>query len=208
MPETWNPQNLPVDDNITPFAFCLDVRGDMVVRHGKMIAYYGDLKFESLARSGLSGMIMEAVNSPNLLHEFIKVTGHGKLILGDNHHFIASYTAEKATFTMRAPNLLAFHTSLRCQASMIDGYLNLIGTGKLLASSSGPPVFLEPPCRCDPDAVLGWADMPSPSWRYDHNYVKTALGAVGSLAGITASGEEKQLDFNGSGTVILQSVER
>jgi hypothetical protein len=49
--------------------------------------------------------------------------------------------------------------------------------------------------------------MPSPSDRFDHGYVQGILGAMGALTGITASGEEQQLDFVGKGTVIVQSSE-
>jgi hypothetical protein len=49
--------------------------------------------------------------------------------------------------------------------------------------------------------------MPSPSWRYDHGYVKGIVGTVGAVTGLSASGEEQQLDFVGTGTVLLQSSE-
>ena len=204
---TLNPRTLPSNDNINPYAYCVDVRGDTVIRNGKMIAYYGHIQFESLARSGLSGMLLEALNSPNLLHSYIRASGQGKLILGDNRNHIASYDVENASFTMRAENLLGFSTTLKCQKSTVDGYLTLLGSGKIIASSNGPVVFLEPPCRCDPDAVLGWADMPSPSWRHDHGYIKGILDTMGYVAGVTASGEEKQLDFVGTGNVLIQSSE-
>jgi uncharacterized protein (AIM24 family) len=202
------PATLPSDDNVNPYAYSVEVRGEMIIRKGKMIAYYGRLQFESLATGSLSGMLLDALNAPNTLHDFVRATGHGKLILGDNGNDIASYNVEDATFTIRAENILAFAPTLRCQQSTVDGFMTLLGTGKLLASSNGPAVFLEPPCRCDPDSVLGWADMPSPSYRYDHAYVNGIVNSIGAMTGMTASGEEQQLDFFGKGVVLLQSGEQ
>ena len=155
MSTVLTPQSLPSDDNVNPYAYSIEVRGEMIIRKGKMIAYYGRLQFESLATGTLSGMLLDALNAPNTLQDFVRVTGHGKLILGDNGNHIASYNVENATFTMRAPHILAFSPTLRCQVSTVDGFLTLLGTGQLLASSNGPAVFLEPPCRCDPDSTLG-----------------------------------------------------
>jgi uncharacterized protein (AIM24 family) len=208
MSTVFTPQSLPSDDNVNPYAYSIEVRGEMIIRKGKMIAYYGRLQFESLATGTLSGILLDALNAPNTLQDFVRVTGHGKLILGDNGNDIASYNVENATFTMRAPHILAFSPTLRCQVSTVDGFLTLLGTGQLLASSNGPAVFLEPPCRCDPDSTLGWADMPSPSYRYDHGYVRGIVGVMGALTGMTASGEEQQLDFVGQGTIIVQSSEQ
>ena len=202
-----NKQTLPADDNVNPYAYSLEVQGELIIRKGKMIAYYGQLRFESLATGTMGGMLLDALNAPNTLNDFVRVSGYGKILLGDNGNHIASYAVEDATFTMQAPHILGFSPSLRCQLSTVEGFLTLIGTGKLLASSNGPAVFLDPPCRCDPEAVLGWADMPSPSYRFDHGYVQGILGAMGALTGITASGEEQQLDFFGKGTVIVQSSE-
>lgn len=36
-------------------------------------------------------------------------------------------------------------------------------TGKFLASSNGPVLFVEPPARVDPEALVGWVDCPAPS---------------------------------------------
>jgi uncharacterized protein (AIM24 family) len=88
----------------------------------------------------------------------------------------------------------------------VPGFLTLIGTGKFLASSSGPVIFVEPPIRVDPQALVGWADCPSPSHHYDANWMTGFLGAAMGLLG-SNSGEERQFDFTGAGTVLLQSSE-
>lgn len=202
-----NFQSLPADDNLNPFSFATAVNGETIIRAGAMIAYYGQLRFESMSSSGLSAMVKQALNSPSFLSRFMAVTGQGKLVLADNGNDISSFTVEDATFTLKAEHVLGFASTLKCQESTIPGYITLIGSGRLLASSNGPVVFLEPPCRVDPDAILGWADMPSPSYRYDYGYVRGILGTMGAVSGISASGEEKQLDFYGKGTVLVQSSE-
>ena len=89
----------------------------------------------------------------------------------------------------------------------MPGFVTLLGTGKFLASSNGPVIFVEPPFRADPEALLGWADCPSPSIHHDGAWMAASL--MGALQGAfgRASGEERQYDFTGAGTVLLQSSE-
>lgn len=55
---------------------------------------------------------------------------------------------------------------------------------------------------------MGWADCPAPSQHFDAGWMGHFLGAArGALFG-TRSGEERQYDFTGAGTVLLQSSER
>ena len=58
--------------------------------------------------------------------------------------------------------------------------------------------MLTPPVRVDPKSILGWIDMPSPSFYYDMN--------LKSLFGFN-SGEERQIDFYGNpeGVILIQS---
>ena len=91
--------------------------------------------------------------------------------------------------------------------SIVPGFVTLIGSGKFLASSSGPVMFIEPPVRVDPEALVGWADCPSPSHHYDEAWVNGFIAAAGRRMGIN-SGEERQFDFTGAGTVLVQSSEK
>ncbi|MEJ7808111.1 MAG: AIM24 family protein, partial [Telluria sp.] len=45
------------------------------------------------------------------------------------------------------------------------------------------------------------------SYRYDYEHVRGFVSAVGALTGFSLSGEEKQIDFTGAGTVLVQSSE-
>jgi uncharacterized protein (AIM24 family) len=189
------------------FSYCIEVKKELFVQKGKMIAYYGALRFESLGSSLLDILVKESFNAPLYVHDFIVVTGNGKLVLGDKGNDIASYDLENGNLTVKSSHLLGFEPGLACQECVIPGYLTLLGTGKFLASSNGPVHFMEPPVRVDEQAILGWADLPCPAFQSDYQYVRGALQAVGALVGVTRSGEEKQIDFTGQGTVLIQSSE-
>lgn len=203
----YNSRSLPSNDNLNPYSFCVDVQGEMFIRKGKMIAYYGNLRFEALGSSQFDFLIRKSFGAPEAIGDFVIVTGQGKLILGDSGNNIASYNLEDGNLTVKADHVLAFSPSIVCEECVMPGYLTLLGTGIFLASSNGAVHFMEPPVRVDEQALLGWADLPCPSYRYDYGYVRGVLGAVGSLMGITDSGEEKQINFTGKGTVLIQSSE-
>lgn len=200
-------ETLPSNDRLNRFSYCVDVSQQLFIRNGAAIAYYGSLRFESIGSSLLDMLVQEAFNAPRYINNFVMVTGQGKLLLGDRGLDLASYDLTDAHFTVKSSRVVAFSPSLICQESTLYGYLTFLGTGQLIASSNGPVHFLEPPVRVDPDAILGWSDVPSPSYHYDYDYIKGVLSAVGSLSGISLSGEEKQLDFIGKGTVLVQSSE-
>jgi len=133
--------------------------------------------------------------------------GSGHLILGDRGHDLNSYDIEDGNLTLRASNLLAFEPGLQLKQSIVPGFLTLIGTGTFLASSSGPVIFAEPPLRVDPQALVGWSDCPSPSHHYDAGWMPGFLNGTLGIMG-RQSGEERQFDFTGAGTVLLQSSEQ
>jgi uncharacterized protein (AIM24 family) len=208
MTQPLNPQTLPVDDNINPYAFCVDLHGEWFMQKGAMIAYYGQMRFESLsAYASVAAFVAARFSSPLYVHDWVVATGQGKLVLGDRGYDINSYSLEDGNLTIRASNLLAFETSLELKQSIVPGFVALLGTGTFLASSNGPVIFVEPPLRVDPQALLGWADCPSPSHHYDTTWMSGFLGAVQGHFG-RESGEERQYDFTGAGTVLLQSSER
>lgn len=204
---TYNPGNLPKNDNLNRFAFVVDVAEEIFIRKGKMIAYYGQLQFDALGSSVLDILIKQSFNAPLYINHFVVAKGRGQLLLGDNGNDIACYDLDNANMTIKASHLLGFSKDVICQESTMPGFLTLIGNGKVIASSNGPVHFLGLPCRVDVQAVLGWADCPSPSYRYDYAHVTGVLSMVGAMTGLTLSGEEKQIDFSGQGTVLVQSSE-
>jgi uncharacterized protein (AIM24 family) len=204
----YNYQNLPAHDNLNRFSYCIEVHKEMIIQKGKMIAYYGSLRFESLGSNLLDILVKEAFNAPLYIHDFVVVTGSGKLILGDRGNDIASYNIEKGNITIKSSHVIGFEPTLTCEECTLPGYLTLLGTGTLLASTNGPVHFMEPPACVDEQAILGWADLPCPSYHYDYSHVQGILSSVGALTGITLSGEEKQVNFTGQGTIMVQSSEQ
>jgi uncharacterized protein (AIM24 family) len=206
--QTWNPGTLPSNDNVNPYAFSVDLNGQWFAQKGKMIAYYGQIRFEALSSGPLDALVAHTFNSPLYAQDWIVAQGQGKLLLADRGFDVNSFDLDDGNLTVRAGNLLAFEPGLELKQSIIPGFLTLIGTGRFVAASNGPVHFVEPPIRVDPQALLGWADCPSPCHHYDHSYMSGALGAARMVFGVGGqSGEEHQFDFTGQGTVLMQSSE-
>ncbi len=208
-----NPQTLPDNDNIpgNHYAYCVRLEGQLFMQTGRMIAYYPaghgpGIRFEPLSSASFAGMVASRFSAPLYTRDWVVANGSGHLILGDRGYDINSYDLDEGNLTLRAANLLAFDATLELKQSIVPGFLTLIGTGKFLASSSGPVIFAEPPIRVDPQALVGWADCPSPSHHYDAGWMQGFLGGALGMIGMQ-SGEERQFDFTGAGTVLLQSSE-
>ncbi|HLS75954.1 MAG TPA: AIM24 family protein [Nocardia sp.] len=212
MAQILNPMNLGESDNIpgNSYAYCIDLTKPWFMRKGAMIAYYGQMSFKALTH-GLEGHLMNMVarrfSAPLFTGDYVVAEGHGKLVIGDRGYDINSYDLDDGNLTIRAANLLAFEPELSLKQSIVPGFLTLIGTGKFLASSNGPVIFAEPPLRVDPESLVGWADCPSPSHHYDENWINGFLAAGAAAFGVN-SGEERQFDFTGAGTVLIQSSEK
>jgi hypothetical protein len=208
-----NPQTLPDNDNVpgNHYAYCRRLDGQLFMQTGRMIAYYPapggpGITFEPLSSATVTGFVAERFSAPLYTRDWVVATGAGHLILGDRGYDINSYDLGEGNLTLRAGNLLAYDSTLQLKQSIVPGFLTLIGTGTFLASSSGPVIFAEPPIRVDPQALVGWADCPSPSHHYDAHWMTGFLGAASGVLGVV-SGEERQFDFTGEGTVLLQSSE-
>ncbi|NHC12980.1 AIM24 family protein [Motilibacter deserti] len=206
-PTILNPSTLPSDDNVNPYAFCIELRQPWFLRKGAMIAYYGQASFEGLAQTSLSAMVAARFSSPLYAQQWVVAQGVGKVVIGDRGYDINSYDLDAGNLTIRAANLLGFETGLELKQSIVPGFLTLVGTGKFLASSNGPVIFAEPPMRVDPEALLGWADCPSPSHHYDTGWMQGFLGSMAHAVLGVQSGEERQFDFTGAGTILFQSTE-
>lgn len=206
--QTFSVNSLPTNDNLNPYAFVLDVNGELFVRKGKMIAYYGAMRFESLGNSMFLQLVTRCFSAPAFAGQFTIVTGQGRVIVADNANYVCSYDLQDGNLTVKSEHVLAFHKSLVCHESVVPGYLCLMGTGTFVASSNGPVHFIEAPARVDEQSLLGWADLPCPSFRYDYRYAQRGvLAAAAAVTGFSSTKEERQLDFFGKGTIILQSSE-
>ncbi|WP_241383707.1 AIM24 family protein [Rhodococcus sp. CH91] len=212
MSTVLNPSSFTGNDNVpgNPYAYCIDLQSPWFLSKGAMIAYYGRVQFSALTH-GLHGQLLHMVASrfsaPLYLGDYVVADGAGKLILGDRGYDINSYDLEDGNLTIRQANLLAFEPGLSLNQSIVPGFLTLIGTGRFLASSNGPVMFAEPPLRVDPEALVGWADCPSPSHHYDESWITGFVSSGAHRFGVQ-SGEERQFDFTGAGTVLIQSSEK
>ncbi|MFF5564770.1 AIM24 family protein [Streptomyces sp. NPDC012623] len=204
-----DPTTLPSDDNVNAYTFCVDLKGSRwFLQRGKMIAYYGQIGFDGIGHGRFEGLVRSSFHSPLHAADWVVAEGSGKMLLADRAFDVNSFDLEDGNLTIRSGNLLAYQPSLALKQSIVPGFLTLLGTGKFVAASNGPVVFMEPPLRVDPQALVGWADCPSPCHHYDHGYMSGVLGGIRSLTGIGgASGEEHQFEFVGAGTVLLQSTE-
>ncbi|SFP47374.1 Uncharacterized conserved protein, AIM24 family [Geodermatophilus dictyosporus] len=205
---TLNPQTLPDDDNVNPYVFCVSLSGDWFMSKGAMLAYYGNVRFEAVTEySSVQGWVAARFSSPVYVQDWVVATGHGKVLIGDRGFDLNAYDLDDGNLTIKANNLCAFSPQLELKQSIVPGFVTLIGTGKFIASSNGPVIFVEPPFRADPEALLGWADCPSPSVHHDAQWMTQNIRAMVSGALGRASGEERQYDFTGTGTILLQSSE-
>jgi uncharacterized protein (AIM24 family) len=205
----FDPATLPADDNVNPYTFCVELKGSQwFLQKGKMIAYYGQIEFNGIGHGALERLVRTSFHSPLHAGDWVVAQGSGKMLLADRAFDVNSFDLDDGNLTIRAGNLLAYQPSLALKQSIVPGFLTLIGTGKFVAASNGPVVFMEPPMRVDPQALVGWADCPSPCHHYDHGYMRGVMGGLRAMAGIGgASGEEHQFEFVGAGTVLLQSSE-
>ncbi len=204
----YDATSLPDDDNVNAYAFSIALAGQWFLSKGAMIAYYGNVRFEAVtAFASVNAFIAARFSSPVYVHEWVVAEGQGKVVVADRGYDVNAYDLDDGNLTIKATHLLGFESGLDLKQSIVPGFVTLLGSGKFLASSNGPVIFVEPPFRADPEALLGWADCPSPSVHFDHEWMAASL--VGALQGAfgRASGEEKQFDFTGTGTILLQSSE-
>lgn len=208
-PAVLDPMTLPSDDNVNAYTFCVELKGSQwFLQKGKMIAYYGSMDFNGVGHGRLDRLVRTSFHSPLHASDWVVAEGNGKMLLADRAFDVNSFDLEDGNLTIRSGNLLAFQPTLALKQSIVPGFLTLIGTGKFVAASNGPVVFMEPPIRVDPQALVGWADCPSPCHHYDHGYMTGVMGGLRALTGLGgASGEEHQFEFVGAGTVLLQSSE-
>lgn len=208
-PTEYDARTLPSNDNVNAYAFSVDLNGQWFLQKGKMIAYYGQISFDGVGHGPLDSLVAGSFHSPLHASDWVVASGQGKLLLADRAFDVNSYDLEDGNLTVRSGNLLAFDPGLSLKQSIIPGFVTLLGTGKFVAASNGQVHFVEPPIRVDPQALVGWADCPSPCHHYDHQYLQGFWGGVRHLTGLGgASGEEHQYEFVGAGTVLVQSTER
>lgn len=175
-------------------------------RAGSMIAYQGNIKFESTSGGGGIGKwIKKKVTGEGV--PLMKAVGQGDLFLANQAADILIIELKGETLFVEGRNLLAFEKSVDWDIVVIKGggkmagglfTCKLSGYGYVAITSHGKPFALDTPCVVDPNSVLGWTSGTSPTIRTDINF-KTFIGK--------SSGETFQLAFGGQGKVLVQPYE-
>lgn len=182
----------------------VQVTDEVYCRAGSMIAYKGDIKFESTS-GGIGKWLKKAVTGEGL--PLMKASGMGDLYLAHKASDITVLRLNSETLFVEGRHLIAFENTVDWDVTVIRGAglasgglftCRLTGTGYVAITSHGPLVVLEAPVVVDPDSVIGWSDGLVPQVKTDVN-MKTLLGRT--------SGETFQLNFDGYGKVLVQPDE-
>ncbi|PTX64224.1 uncharacterized protein (AIM24 family) [Melghirimyces profundicolus] len=185
-------------------ALKIRVTDTVYCRAGSMIAYQGKIKFESTS-GGIGKWIKKKISGEGF--PLMKATGSGDLFLADDAAEVTILHLKGETLFVEGRHLLAFEKTVDWDISVIRGAgvasgglftCRLSGHGFVAISSHGEPIALEAPVAVDPNAVIGWTSGVSPRLKTDIN-LKTLFGK--------SSGETVQLNFTGSGRVLIQPAE-
>ena len=176
---------------------------------GAMVAYQGDVRFEHAGTGGLSRMIKKAVTSEGT--QLMKISGTGEVFLADMAQDIQLLRLDDDHITANGANVLAFEDGIDWDIKRVEGVAGMLGgglynmelrgSGWVALVSDGPPVLLElqgEPTFADPQAAITWSSGLKTSVKTDVS-VKTFIGR--------GSGESVQMEFSGTGWVLVQPSE-
>jgi uncharacterized protein (AIM24 family) len=178
-------------------------------KHGAMVAYYGDLRFERAGTGGAGKFVKRAMTGES--GAMTHVTGHGILYCADQGKQISIVYLDSQTIFVNGSDCLAYSPSLDWDIVMTKGAnimagglfsLRLSGTGYVAITTHGKPMVLgvsdQSPLSTDPNATVAWSDGLTTNVKTDVN-LKTITGR--------ASGETLQMNFSGQGFVVVQPFE-
>jgi uncharacterized protein (AIM24 family) len=176
---------------------------------GTMVAYQGDVTFEHAGSGGMARLVKKMTTGEDV--KFMKCTGSGELFLAEQAQEIHILKLEDDQITCNGANLLAFDAGIDWDITRVEGAggvltgglfnVALRGSGYVALLSDGPPVLLDvgdTPTFADPNAAITWSSGVRTRLKTDIN-VKTLIGR--------GSGETFQVEFEGSGWVLVQPSE-
>ena len=184
---------------------------DMTVQAklGTMVAYQGDVKFEHAGSGGMARLMKKMTTGEDV--KFMKCAGSGELFLAEQAQEIHVIKLDDDQITCNGANLLAFDAGIDWDIKRVEGAggvltgglfnVSLKGSGYVALLSDGPPLLLdigEAPTFADPNAAITWSSGVTTRLKTDIN-VKTLIGR--------GSGETFQVEFGGSGWVLVQPSE-
>ena len=178
-------------------------------KHGAMVAYQGDVRFEHAGSGGMSRLIKKAVSGEGT--KLMKMDGTGEVFLADFGQDIHLIKLENDQITCNGANVLAFDAGIDWDIKRAEGIssamaggltnMSLAGSGWVAIVSDGPPVLLntgDAPTFADAQAAITWSSGVQTQMKVDAN-LKSFIGR--------GSGETIQIGFNGPGWVLVQPSE-
>jgi uncharacterized protein (AIM24 family) len=190
----------------------INLNGMVWAKLGSMVAYRGAVRFEreGMLDHGLGTLLKKAVSGEGA--HLMRAVGNGKLYLADEGKRISILNLQSQSIYVNGNDLLAFEPSLkyeiklmrRVSTMMAGGLFNirLEGTGMAAITTYYDPVTLmvtpDSPVSTDPNATVAWSGSLYPELKTDITF-KTLLGR--------GSGETFQMEFRGSGFVVVQPYE-
>jgi uncharacterized protein (AIM24 family) len=190
----------------------VNLDGRVNTKMGSMVAYKGQIKFtrEKMMDQGLGNLLKKAVSGEGMSITY--ADGQGKLYLADAGKKVSIIQLEDQDICINGNDVLAFEPSLQHKITMMrkvaalasGGLFNihLKGSGMVALTTHYEPVILkvEPgqPVITDPNATVAWSGGLTPQFRTDIS-LRTFLGR--------GSGESFQMQFEGSGFVVIQPYE-
>jgi uncharacterized protein (AIM24 family) len=190
----------------------VNLNGMVWAKLGSMVAYRGAVRFEreGMLDHGLGTLLKKAVSGEGA--HLMRAVGNGKLYLADEGKRISILNLQSQSIYVNGNDLLAFEPSLkyeiklmrRVSTMMAGGLFNirLEGTGMAAITTYYDPVTLmvtpDSPVSTDPNATVAWSGSLYPELKTDITF-KTLLGR--------GSGETFQMEFRGSGFVVVQPYE-
>jgi uncharacterized protein (AIM24 family) len=190
----------------------VNVTSDIWMKHGAMIAYRGDIRFERerVFERGLVKTLKKTFTGEGA--KLTRARGRGKLYLADKGKKITILNLLDEAIFINGNDILAFEPSLdwdikllrRVMAIAAGGLFNvrLEGRGMVALSTHFEPLTLivtpDSPVYTDPQATVAWSAGLSPEFKTDVQ-LKTFFGR--------GSGESVQMKFAGNGFVVVQPFE-
>ncbi len=190
----------------------VNLNGMVWTKKGSMVAYLGNVKFtrEGILEHGIGKFFKKALTGEGT--QLTKAEGQGKVYLADAGKKVTILNLNNEELFVNGNDLLAFEPAikwdikmLRKVAGMLAGGLfnvKLSGTGMIAITSHYDPLTLmvSPgrPVFTDPNATIAWSAGVTPNIKTDIS-LKTFFGR--------GSGESLQMQFEGTGFVVIQPYE-
>ena len=187
---------------------------DVLARQGSMISFEGWAEFEYEHPSFLQAM--QSWRSGEAF-PLMRVKGQGTCFFANFGADVLPIQLNNEGIIVRARNVLAIDETIQWGTQFIDsamqGFqgiacLELGGVGNIALTTHGPPVVLradEAPTYCDPDSVIAWSSSLRPIIK-ERAVIESVSNRDAALG--RGSGEEVQMQFRGSGFVVVQPSER